>query len=643
VTATSDRVRGRRRRGGGHGGGHQVEEGDRAADPADPGLPADDPSPAGPPSGWQPTLHVRHRGGAGPVLGGLAVVAALLAGGAAATRLPPGTTLAGTPVADAGDAPAALDAAEAALARLRVRLVTDAGTQVELTGAELGLGVDRSVSAAPVDRGLPSIGAWVAAVPEGGPDVPLAVAPPPPDALARVAEQLTRAPVDADLVVQPEGVEVVAGADGIAVDAGQAAAALTDALRQVVTTAPAAWPAVVEATAVGEVTSPVVDQQDIDAATARIDEVARAQVSVTAQVPAVLSEGEAPPEEADDGGAADGGPAGAAPGAAREAATIALEQRELRAVLGVEPDPGAPAGQRLRVVASPETAPPRLVALIESARVQPSVEATVVGPPPDVDRGDDVEDVALISGEVVVEGQTPGFEPDRAATVAAVVDAALSGGGTVEVVGADAPPVDPAALGIVQPVSTFTTFYTPGQSRNTNIQRIAELVDGVVIPAGESFELNHFVGRRTVENGFALGGAILDGELVSDIGGGVSQFATTFFNAAWFSGIELVDWKPHSFYFDRYPAGREATINYPNVNLEVRNDTPHAILVDTHADEDSVTVSFWSTPHWQVQTNTGPCGCGGSFSITVDRIRTAPGGQPIEESYTTTYTVPRAQ
>ena len=136
-------------------------------------------------------------------------------------------------------------------------------------------------------------------------------------------------------------------------------------------------------------------------------------------------------------------------------------------------------------------------------------------------------------------------------------------------------------------------------------------------------------------------GAILDGELVSDIGGGVSQFATTFFNAAWFAGIELVDFKAHSFYFSRYPPGREATINYPNVNLEIRNDTPYDILIDTDSNATSVTVTFWSTPYWDVQTVMGPCGCGGSFRITNERILTAPGGQPVTEEYTTTYSVPR--
>ena len=36
--------------------------------------------------------------------------------------------------------------------------------------------------------------------------------------------------------------------------------------------------------------------------------------------------------------------------------------------------------------------------------------------------------------------------------------------------------LDPSLLGIVAPVGTYTTFYNPGEQRNTNIQRIAEIV-----------------------------------------------------------------------------------------------------------------------------------------------------------------------
>ena len=156
------------------------------------------------------------------------------------------------------------------------------------------------------------------------------------------------------------------------------------------------------------------------------------------------------------------------------------------------------------------------------------------------------------------------------------------------------------ALGIKELVSTFTTPHACCQDRVTNIQRMADLVRGKVILPGERFSLNEHVGRRTVENGFVEGGAIEHGVLTSDIGGGVSQFATTMFNAAFFAGLDLVEYQAHSLNFARYPDGREATISFPKPDLVVENTTPYAILVWTSYTDESITVEMYSTKNVEV-------------------------------------------
>lgn len=164
---------------------------------------------------------------------------------------------------------------------------------------------------------------------------------------------------------------------------------------------------------------------------------------------------------------------------------------------------------------------------------------------------------------------------------------------------------DAEALGITEPVSTFTTHFTAGQSRVTNIHLIADLVDGALIEPGERFSVNGHVGERTREKGFVAGGAIQNGEFVSEVGGGVSQFATTMYNAAYFGGYEISDYKAHSYYISRYPVGREATLNYPDVDLEVHNNSPHGILVEASHTSTSVTVTFWSTAWVEVESVAG--------------------------------------
>jgi vancomycin resistance protein YoaR len=85
------------------------------------------------------------------------------------------------------------------------------------------------------------------------------------------------------------------------------------------------------------------------------------------------------------------------------------------------------------------------------------------------------------------------------------------------------------------------------------------------------------------------------------VGGGVSQYATTFFNAAFFAGIEFVEYQSHSIYFSRYPRGREATISWRRPDLKVRNTTPYGILVWNTYTPTSITVSFYSTKHLEVE------------------------------------------
>ena len=78
----------------------------------------------------------------------------------------------------------------------------------------------------------------------------------------------------------------------------------------------------------------------------------------------------------------------------------------------------------------------------------------------------------------------------------------------------------------------------------------------------------------------------------------MSQVATTTFNAVFFAGLEDVEHKPHSFYISRYPAGREATVAWPTVDLKFRNDTDTGVLIQTVHTPGEITVRFWGTKEY---------------------------------------------
>ena len=204
------------------------------------------------------------------------------------------------------------------------------------------------------------------------------------------------------------------------------------------------------------------------------------------------------------------------------------------------------------------------------------------------------------------------------------------------------PPPDPDPE--PQVIASFTTpFVAAGQDRNTNIQLAADYIDGDVIPAGGSYSLNAGIGPRTSARGFIGNGFIdEDGEVISVIGGGVSQMGTTFLNAAWEAGIQLDAFRQHTIYFERYPMCREATLIWDVLDVLVTNDSPYDITISTSHTSTSVTVDLVSFPWADVDSWTGQPydvvgGAGGAFSVDCGRTVTYPDGMTSSDDYSWRY------
>jgi vancomycin resistance protein YoaR len=210
-------------------------------------------------------------------------------------------------------------------------------------------------------------------------------------------------------------------------------------------------------------------------------------------------------------------------------------------------------------------------------------------------------------------------------------------------------------LGVKEQVSTFATILTSNSQRTENLRIAAKTVNGTLVMPGETFSLNGVLGERTPAKGYNEAPAISGGRLVRDFGGGVSQMATTIFNNVFFSGLEDVYHKPHSFYISRYPEGREATVNWPTVDLKWKNDSPYAVLIQAWVDS-KVHVSFWSTKVWDIEAGKSERsnfrspktihddspGCvsqdaNGGFDVSVSRIFKKNGATVKTETFHTTY------
>lgn len=189
-------------------------------------------------------------------------------------------------------------------------------------------------------------------------------------------------------------------------------------------------------------------------------------------------------------------------------------------------------------------------------------------------------------------------------------------------------------------IGTFTTPYVAGQPRVTNIRQMARTVDGTLIAPGQQFSLNGVTGERTKAKGYVEAPFIANNRIEPSVGGGVSQFSTTMYNAAFFAGLKIDAYRPHSLYIDRYPPGRESTLNFPDIDMRWTNDTDVPVLVRTSYDDAGVTVRLYGDNGGRrVSAKAGDreSAEGGDFQITVTRTVRYADGRTDAQSSTTRY------
>ncbi len=223
---------------------------------------------------------------------------------------------------------------------------------------------------------------------------------------------------------------------------------------------------------------------------------------------------------------------------------------------------------------------------------------------------------AMESGSIVVVPSTDGETLAPDALAAAVREAALKTGDqrvaaaevtreVAEFTTEEAEKVKPREV-----IGEFTTYYPHAAYRNTNLGRAASSVNGTILMPGDIFSLNDTLGERNASNGYVDGYVINQGILVKESGGGISQSATTLYNAAFFAGYEDIEHRPHSLYFDRYPAGREATIYYGSIDMRFRNDTSYPSYIQGYISPSSpgkrgsITFKIWSIPTYDKVVST---------------------------------------
>ncbi len=190
---------------------------------------------------------------------------------------------------------------------------------------------------------------------------------------------------------------------------------------------------------------------------------------------------------------------------------------------------------------------------------------------------------------------------DSQATYTKIAETITGGSHQIELPITLTPPAVPSqdieALGLKELVSESTSYFKgSSQGRMRNIALAASKFDGVVVPPGEIFSFNKYIGPITAEEGFDESLIIYGNRTTVGVGGGVCQVSTTAFRTAFFGGFELVERWAHGYRVGWYETnsvvGLDATIYTPNVDLKFRNDSEHHLLIHTETDLEAGTITF---------------------------------------------------
>jgi vancomycin resistance protein YoaR len=156
-----------------------------------------------------------------------------------------------------------------------------------------------------------------------------------------------------------------------------------------------------------------------------------------------------------------------------------------------------------------------------------------------------------------------------------------------------------------------TSYAGSSAERGWNVELGTKRINGALVPPGGVFSTNDTIGDLTLEAGFKMGyGIITTSKGVTTVpseAGGICQVSTTLFHAVFRGGLQIVERNWHSYWIGTYGApptglqGLDATIAPPEKDFRFKNNTGNWLLVKATADGKNVVFELYGVnPGWTV-------------------------------------------
>lgn len=143
-------------------------------------------------------------------------------------------------------------------------------------------------------------------------------------------------------------------------------------------------------------------------------------------------------------------------------------------------------------------------------------------------------------------------------------------------------------------LATYTTSYqTSSANRSNNIALAASKINGKVLMPGETFSYNSTVGKRTISAGFKEAGAYSNGQVTSEVGGGICQVSSTLYNSVLRANLEVTERTNHMFLVGYVPIGADATVSWGAPDFKFKNNRNYAIRIVATTSGKRLTISIY--------------------------------------------------
>lgn len=153
--------------------------------------------------------------------------------------------------------------------------------------------------------------------------------------------------------------------------------------------------------------------------------------------------------------------------------------------------------------------------------------------------------------------------------------------------------------GEIKLLSTYSTYSSNTENGNHNMNLALMACDGSVINPGEVWSFNGCTGNSNLTSlGYLPATVIMNGKFEQGIGGGICQASSTIYNAALLANMTIEERYCHQYQSAYVPAGRDATIDYPYLDLKLSNPTDYPMYMQCYMDGVELTVNIygWDDP-----------------------------------------------